>query len=290
MSKFVVADGHTASGTIGCGAVSKIDESNCTREIGPLVVQKLQERGHTVNHLRIDKGNSYKYEDCYVRAQQANSIWCDLYIEIHINAGGGTGSEVCVTGKSAEANQYAAKVSAALSNALGIPNRGVKTQSLIVLNRTSMPAILVECLFCDSSDADKYNADVIATAIADGLVGAAGTTRKLGWNKNNVGWWYCTNVEKGYYYTSNNGWKYIDGEWYIFDDNGYALESAWYKDGSTWYYLDENCQMVQARLPEIVKWKWIDGKCYCFGTDGALYVDCTTYDGYKVDVNGAWIK
>ena len=152
-----------------------------------------------------------------------------------------------------------------------------------------MPAILVECLFCDSSDADKYNADVIATAIADGLVGAAGTTRKLGWNKNNVGWWYCTNVEKGYYYTSNNGWKYIDGEWYIFDDNGYALESAWYKDGNTWYYLDESCKMVHATSGNIL-WKCIDDACYAFDGHGKMYCNCTTTDGYKVDDNGAWIK
>jgi N-acetylmuramoyl-L-alanine amidase len=35
-----------------------------------------------------------------------------------------------------------------------------------------MPAILVECLFADSSDADKYNPEVIAKAIVCGLVGA----------------------------------------------------------------------------------------------------------------------
>ena len=60
------------------------------------------------------------------------------------------GPEVCVTGKSEVANQYAAKVCNVLVNALNLPNRGVKTRSLIVLNRTVMPAILVECLFADS--------------------------------------------------------------------------------------------------------------------------------------------
>ncbi|WP_326492496.1 MULTISPECIES: N-acetylmuramoyl-L-alanine amidase [Clostridium] len=54
-----------------------------------------------------------------------------------------------------------------ISGALGIPNRVVKSQNLIVLNKTSMPAILIECLFADSSDTGKYN----AKAIADGLVG-----------------------------------------------------------------------------------------------------------------------
>ncbi len=70
-------------------------------------------------------------------------------MEIHINAGGGNGPEVCVTGKSEVANKYAAKVSSVLADNLNLTNRGVKTRSLIVLNRTVMPAILVECLFAD---------------------------------------------------------------------------------------------------------------------------------------------
>lgn len=35
-----------------------------------------------------------------------------------------------------------------------------------------MPAILVECLFDDSSDVEGYNPEVIARAIINGLVGA----------------------------------------------------------------------------------------------------------------------
>lgn len=175
MSNFVIAAGHTASGNIGCGVVANLDESVCTREISQLVGKVLERKGHKVNVLIIDKNNSYKYEDCYVRANNANDIHenenVDLYVEIHINAGGGTGTEVCVTDQSTVANQYAAKVCSSLSATLNIPNRGVKTQSLIVLNRTVMPAILVECLFADSSDSKKYNPEVIAKAIGDGIVG-----------------------------------------------------------------------------------------------------------------------
>ena len=78
------------------------------------------------------------------------------------------------------------KVSNGLANALNLTNRGVKTRSLIVLNRTVMPAILVECLFADSADADVYNAEVIARAIVNGLVGAESSSDgewKLGWNQ-----------------------------------------------------------------------------------------------------------
>ena len=46
--------------------------------------------------------------------------------------------------------------------------------------------------------------------------------------------------------------------------------------------------MVQARMPEIVVWKWINDHCYAFGTDGAMYADTITYDGYYVDAEGHW--
>ncbi len=159
MGNFIIAAGHTASGNVGCGVVDRLDESNCTREIfSSLVVSYLEQLGHYAKLLRIDKSNSYNCQDCYERAEEANdiaqSINIDLYVEIHINAGGGTGSEVLTISKSDVARSVAERMSKSLSKALGIPNRGVKSNNLIVLKKTAMPAILVECLFADSSDAD----------------------------------------------------------------------------------------------------------------------------------------
>ncbi|OOM13472.1 autolysin [Clostridium saccharobutylicum] len=156
---------------------------------------------------------------------------------------------------------------------MNLPNRGVKTRNLIVLNKTVIPAILVECLFADSDDADKYNAEVIARAIVSGLIGVHGSSDgewKIGWNRNEVGWWYCTNAENKYYFTSQNSWKEIDGEWYIFDDNGYALQDSWYYDENKkgWYYLDENCKMIRGSKDKVL-WKWIDSSCYAFDESGA---------------------
>lgn len=96
---------------------------------------------------------------------------------------------------------------------------------------------------------------------------------KLSWNKNDIGWWYCTDIENKYFYTSNNGWKEIEGDWYIFDDKGYALQSRWYKDGNYWFYLQDNCVMA------CNKWLWIDGECYYFGDKGGMYANFTTPDG-----------
>jgi N-acetylmuramoyl-L-alanine amidase len=246
----------------------------------------------------VDGSNKYDCEDCCVRASQANDIAkyleIELYIEIHINAGGGSGPEVCVTGKSEVSNQYAAKISSALANDLKLTNRGVKTRSLIVLNRTSMPAILVECLFADSADAVMYDSEIIARAIVNGLVGAESSgdsVWKLGWNQNEIGWWYCSDLVNKYYYTSQNGWKEINGEWYIFDNRGYALESAWYYDSSNgfWYYLDESCKMVRGSMYKPL-WVLIDDGCYCFNEYGQMYCNCVTPDGWRVDGSGAWVK
>ncbi|CAI3238735.1 hypothetical protein CNEO2_320011 [Clostridium neonatale] len=76
MSNFIIAVGHTASGNVGSGVVDRLNESDSVREIGALVAEYLQEKGHGVNLLRIDESNKYNCEDCYMRAIQANqSKW-----------------------------------------------------------------------------------------------------------------------------------------------------------------------------------------------------------------------
>ena len=72
-----------------------------------------------------------------------------------------------------------------------------------------MPAILVECLFVDSEDTDKYNPELIAKAIVNGLEGVENSndycnTWKLGWNKNNIGWWYYTDKVNNIYTCSKH--------------------------------------------------------------------------------------
>lgn len=175
MSKFIISAGHTPSGTAGCGAVDLIDESVCTREVAKLVDKKLRALGHTSNLLIIDKGNSYNCEDCFVRSEQANELGADLYVEIHFNAGierRGDGAEVLTISNSEIAKKSAERICEALSNDLHITNRGVKSEKLIVLSHTKMPAILIECMFVDGKDADsRYDAETIANAIVRGLTG-----------------------------------------------------------------------------------------------------------------------
>lgn len=226
MSKFIIADGHTASGNAGCGAVDQLDESDCTREVGPLVCKYLQLEGQTSVHLRIDKSNTYNLEDCYVRASQANTIEGDWYIEIHFNSGKdhtGDGTEVCVgRGSTGEKVEMASRISNSIANALGIEDRGVKEEGLIVLSRTNMKALLVECMFVDSNTPAKYDPDTIARAIVEGILNISINDEwKQGWNSKNNRWWYSPDPSNKTYYKSQ--WIQIEGKWYLFDSDGWCV-------------------------------------------------------------------
>lgn len=81
-------------------------------------------------------------------AEQGN---VDLFVSVHVNSGGGTGEEVLVAGVGGRAEAAANKVLPYLVQAGGWYNRGVKTQNVLVLKKTSMPAILTENGFIDNA-------------------------------------------------------------------------------------------------------------------------------------------
>ena len=157
--KIALAVGHTASGTVGSGAIGFLNESNETRKIVPIIADYLNKIGHTTKILRVDKGNSYLYEDCHVRANQSNGWGADLYVEVHLNCSDNpdaNGTEVIVSPKASSTSiSYAKKVNNSLVKELGTFDRtfgsGYKTSSLIVLNETNCPAILIEPLFVGRS-------------------------------------------------------------------------------------------------------------------------------------------
>jgi N-acetylmuramoyl-L-alanine amidase len=80
----------------------------------------------------------------------------DLFVAIHVNSGGGTGEEVLVIALGGRAETGANKVLPYLVQVGGWANRGVKTQNILVLKETSMPAFLTENGFIDNAtDAAK---------------------------------------------------------------------------------------------------------------------------------------
>lgn len=75
-------------------------------------------------------------------------------------------------------------------------------------------------------------------------------------------------------------WQKDNQAWWYQNDNGSYSMSQWMIDGDKWYYFDENGYMAADR--------WVGN--YYLGSDGAMLVNTTTPDGYKVGANGAWIQ
>lgn len=63
-----------------------------------------------------------------------------------------------------------------------------------------------------------------------------------------------------------------------------AFAAAWQQDSIGWWYQEDD-----GSYPADT-WCMIDGKSYYFGSDGYMYADRMTPDGYKVDASGAWVE
>ena len=62
------------------------------------------------------------------------------------------------------------------------------------------------------------------------------------WVQDSTGWW-CKHADGSY---TKSDWEKIDGEWYYFDERGYAYQNRWLKDNGKWYYFKDNCKMAHS--------------------------------------------
>lgn len=95
------------------------------------------------------------------------------------------------------------------------------------------------------------------------------------WKQSGYGWWYDNGNGS---YTANN-WQSINNTWYYFNQDGY-MRTGWIPVNGKWYYCHADGEMAHDT--------WVDGKYYV-GVDGAMYINTTTPDGYKVDESGVII-
>lgn len=56
----------------------------------------------------------------------------------------------------------------------------------------------------------------------------------------------------------------------------------WKQEGNTWKYQNSDGKYTTST------WQWINGKSYCFDSNGNMYANTTTPDGYTVNADGAW--
>lgn len=167
--RIAVSVGHTLSGA-DYGASGYLEESKCTREIGEFVKSGLENQGHEVIYCRIDSAKTVD-ESLSYRVNKANSANVDLFVEIHLNAGGGKGVETYIYGRGGIAEGYAGNIVNSIAD-IGYTNRGVKVANFYVLRNTVAPAVLVECCFVDSNeDYNRYDAKEIGNSIVKGITG-----------------------------------------------------------------------------------------------------------------------
>lgn len=170
--KIMIDCGHCLSGAdTGAQGNSKKEEL-LTREVGALVKTYLLQQGHQCELTGVDSGYSSINASLQARIDKEKAYKPDLFVSIHFNAGGGTGTETYVCSTVGQAYQYAKKVQAKIVESTGYRDRGVKTANYTVIAKTNAPAMLIECAFIDSAnDMKVYNADTLAKAIVEGITG-----------------------------------------------------------------------------------------------------------------------
>ncbi len=167
--KYGIDYGHNCPPDSGASGIRF--EDNMTKDVGTRVIAKLKALGHQVITCTPSSASSVT-SSLAQRCDTANSNNVDIYISIHFNAFNESAHGTEIFAVSTTGQKLAKSV---LDNivALGYYNRGVKDgSSLYVLRNTNMPAILIECAFCDSQeDMNRYTPEPMANAIVKGLTG-----------------------------------------------------------------------------------------------------------------------
>lgn len=187
----VIDAGHGGydSGAIGRDADGNevIKEKDANLSIAQKVNQKLKNSGIKVIMTRssdVALGDTVM-ADLVARAEIANRSEADLFISIHNNAftdPEATGTSVLYAGLSnsggygISSQELAQNIQAPLVKATGLKDRGiVRSPEMVVLKRTIMPAVLIECAFVSSYTDQKVLTNEkkisdIAEAIYQGIL------------------------------------------------------------------------------------------------------------------------
>ena len=171
MPRICIDPGHNSSGfdtgAQGNGLLEQDITLNISLRLKPLLEANGIQVVMTRTGCQVAGAINSVTDSLRARCDIANNAVVDLFVAIHVNAGGGTGSEVWVVSTGGRAEKAANAVLARLIQSCGWHNRGVKTASDYVLKYTDAPAILTENGFIDSaSDSAKLKDPVFIHALA----------------------------------------------------------------------------------------------------------------------------
>ena len=158
MNKICVIVGHgkSKSGGYDSGAVSGIyHEFKIAKEIAKECVDYLNANFDIKADLMNYDGDLYLTD----RVKKVNKADYDFIAEIHLNAGGGKGTETYYYHGSPTGLKVATEISKGIANEFDVPDRGAKVwvnkngkDHFAIIRETKPCAILVETLFIDNKD------------------------------------------------------------------------------------------------------------------------------------------
>ena len=168
MKSIVISSGH---GSIVRGASGYLDEVDEARRIVEDVAKRLRNRGVIVETFHDDTSTTQN-ENLETIVRFHNSKSRQLDISVHLNAYITTPKPMGTECLYQSQSTLAAQMSAAMADAGRFINRGPKKRTdLYFLNRTNMPAILLEICFVDSqADAKLYDENYAAICDAITMV------------------------------------------------------------------------------------------------------------------------
>jgi hypothetical protein len=173
-----VGHGRTEKGTYDPGAIGKkpyrLIEHELAHHVCSSIVVGLKRSGITdlISESDSGVGHDPDFKGSTAKANASGAKWA---IEVHFNAGGGTGSECWIYAKGGHAEKLAGAILGKLPKAIGLPlHGGVKVNPKFYFpHYTKMPAVIVEVAFVDGDNA-KIGADVPNFCAAAGEAIAAG--------------------------------------------------------------------------------------------------------------------
>lgn len=169
--KIYIDPGHggTDPGAVGNGLQEKAVTLNIALQVRN-ILQSTYGAGVSIRMSRTtDITRSLQF-----RTDDANAWGANIFVSIHINAGGGTGFESFVypgVGSTTLRLQDLVHANAlsSMRTVASVTDRGQKTANFHVLRETAMPALLTENLFIDTvADANKLKNAAFITANARG--------------------------------------------------------------------------------------------------------------------------
>lgn len=140
--------GHSAKSP-GAGA-NGYEEHTQARLCNNEFIKVMKKFGHYVVDTTSDASNSTAVlQEQVAKANRIGGGEKQLNLSYHLNAGGGSGVEVLYYGEATK--NLAATISAAISEALGVKDRGAKQRKdLYFLKQTKAHSVLIEVCFIDN--------------------------------------------------------------------------------------------------------------------------------------------